>query len=189
MNPVFKNRENLAHKIKDAQGKEREVWESRSGAVNGIIFGIYSDNVFVLVEKRSKTMRDEPSKWCVPCGYVDWDEDGYEAMIREVFQETGLYLPKFKNYLIFNNDEGDGDVQPFYVRTNPNENRQNLSMFYISIYDFTKGLPKVESYQNEEIEIVKWLPVDEVFKTKYKWAFKHDKFIEKSILKFEKYFV
>lgn len=28
--------------------------------------------------------------WCIPCGYVEWDEDVREAAMREFFEETGL---------------------------------------------------------------------------------------------------
>ncbi|WP_429162156.1 NUDIX domain-containing protein [Desulfitispora alkaliphila] len=29
-------------------------------------------------------------QWCIPCGHVEWDEDVYEALKRETFEETGL---------------------------------------------------------------------------------------------------
>jgi 8-oxo-dGTP diphosphatase len=28
--------------------------------------------------------------WCIPCGYVEWDEDVRAAATREMFEETGL---------------------------------------------------------------------------------------------------
>ena len=28
--------------------------------------------------------------WCIPCGYVEWDEDIREAAVREFAEETGL---------------------------------------------------------------------------------------------------
>lgn len=181
--PAFKNRENIAHKVGD-----KEVWDSRSGSVNGVVFGILGDNIFVLAEKRSQTMRDEPGKWCVPCGYFDWDEDGAEATIREIYQETGLYLPRFQNQLVFNNSD-DGDIQPFHVDTSPKQNRQNLAMSFIFIYDFEKSLPSVDQYKDHEIELVKWIEISEVMSSKYDWAFGHQNIIEKAVIKFEKYLV
>ena len=29
-------------------------------------------------------------KWCIPCGYVEYDEDVREAAMREFHEETGL---------------------------------------------------------------------------------------------------
>jgi len=28
--------------------------------------------------------------WCIPCGYVEFDEDFREALVREIEEETGL---------------------------------------------------------------------------------------------------
>lgn len=28
--------------------------------------------------------------WCIPCGYVEWDEDVHTALVREFKEETGL---------------------------------------------------------------------------------------------------
>lgn len=33
-----------------------------------------------------------PGSWCLPCGYVEYDEDLREALIREVEEETGLVV-------------------------------------------------------------------------------------------------
>jgi len=186
MKPVFKNRENTLHKIGN-----KDIRDSRSCAVNAVVLGLYKDDIFALVEKRSGTMEDEPGKWCVPCGYFDWDEDGLESITREVYEETGLYLPNFKNNLVFGNREEDNenDFQPFYVRTSPKVNRQNISLYYIFIYDFSNGLPSVEEYKNEEVEVVKWLEISKVYSSKYIWAFGHDEIIEKAVVKFEKYLV
>lgn len=30
--------------------------------------------------------------WCIPCGYVEWDEDVYDAAMREFHEETGLTI-------------------------------------------------------------------------------------------------
>ena len=74
---------------------------------------------------------DEPLKWCNPCGYLDWNEMGYQAVNREIWEETGVDLSKLTNYLVTNNDE-----QPFFVQTHPSENRQNVALTYCLIYNF-----------------------------------------------------
>jgi ADP-ribose pyrophosphatase YjhB (NUDIX family) len=33
-----------------------------------------------------------PGLWCIPCGYVEYDEDIYQSVIRECFEETGLII-------------------------------------------------------------------------------------------------
>ncbi|MEO8538741.1 MAG: NUDIX domain-containing protein, partial [bacterium] len=30
--------------------------------------------------------------WCIPCGYVEWDEDVREAAMREFAEETGIQV-------------------------------------------------------------------------------------------------
>ena len=39
--------------------------------------------------RRGRTELD-PGKWCLPCGYVEYDEDFITAAVREVQEETGL---------------------------------------------------------------------------------------------------
>lgn len=179
--PVFKNRGNEEVKLPDG----RTVWLSRSAAVVAVVLGIYKDNVFVLTETRSKTMMDAPGLLAIPSGYLDWDESGWDAVSRELFEETGFDVRKYKNLLIFDNDE-----QPFFVRTDPGENRQNVAMTYIMIYDFTKGLPKeVEQFQDSEVEEVKWMPIENVFAGNKRWAFNHDERVAMAVEKFQKYLI
>ena len=181
MEPVFKNRANAEHKLPDG----KTVWESRSPAVVGVVLGIHKDNIFVLTEKRSSTMQDEPNKLAVPSGYLDWDESGWEGICRELYEETGFNVERYKNSLIFDNDQ-----QPWFVNTDPKENRQNVSLSYIFIYDFSKGLPReVESFENSEIDSVKWMPVERVFDSEKEWSFLHNERIEMAVEKFQKYLI
>jgi 8-oxo-dGTP pyrophosphatase MutT (NUDIX family) len=181
MKPAFKNRGNEEVKLPDG----RTVWLSRSPAVVVVVLGISKDNVFALTETRSKTMMDEPGKLAIVSGYLDWDESGWEGITRELYEETGFDVRKYQNNLIFDNDQ-----QPWFVNTDPGENRQNVSMTYILIYDFSKGLPKeVENFSDSEIESVKWMPIEHIFKHSGKWAFNHDERIEMAVEKFQKYLI
>jgi 8-oxo-dGTP pyrophosphatase MutT (NUDIX family) len=121
-------------------------------------------------------MPDGPGKWVCPSGYLDYDEDGWDAMRRETYEETSFLFDDYKKYLIFDNDK-----EPFYTHTKPNENRQNILIWYCVIFDFSSiGLPKnIESYKNYEVDKVKWLPIEHI--KKYEWGFKHDERIRRAI--------
>lgn len=77
---MFKNRPNQC------------VYISRSVAVVGAVFLLCKDKMYILITRRAEHMPDEPNRWCLPCGYLDWDETIYEATIREIYEETHLDL-------------------------------------------------------------------------------------------------
>lgn len=41
--------------------------------------------------------------WCIPCGYVEWDEDVYDAARREFEEETGLQIEIASVYTVLSN--------------------------------------------------------------------------------------
>lgn len=161
----------------------QDYFISRAAAVVGVIFALRSGGLQVLITQRSPKMMDEPNKFCVPCGYLDWNETGYEAMMREVYEETSFYIKDFSKYLKFNNDE-----QPFKVRTDPKINRQNVALLYVSYFDFSgfdllKFSYFVEDYKNKETTMVKWMYVKDIFEdsSDIEWAFNHDITIKKAL--------
>ena len=179
MIPTFKNRANAEHKLADG----RTLWESRSPAVVAVILGIVGDNIYALTEKRS-AMMDEPNKWAVVSGYMDWDENGYEAIVRETYEETSFYIPNWESRLVF-----DHNKEPFYVHTDPKTDaKQNISLSYVFIYEFKEVPREIEQFKDKEISQVKWMEISEVFQEK-NWAFDHDKRIEMAIEKFQQYLI
>ena len=177
--PIFKNRPNTEHKVEGG----KTVWSSRSVALDAIVFAIdKSHRRYVLIERRSDTMMDHPGEWCCPCGYLDWDENGWEAVTRELYEETGFYVEHYKDDLIMANRK-----QPFYVQTEPTSNRQNIALAYCFVFRFD-DIPreswkkKVESYKNPEIAELKWVPVETV--PEYHLIFDHDERIRMAMEKF-----
>lgn len=56
--------------------------------VVGVAVILLDENGRTLLGKRKS--RSFPGLWCIPCGYVEYDEDVYEAAVREFQEETGL---------------------------------------------------------------------------------------------------
>lgn len=182
--PKFNNKpnENLQFKYKDINV---DLWISRSLAVVGVIFADTDDGIKVLITKRSDTMIDEPGKYSLPCGYLDWNETTYEAMIREVCEETSLYLPDYKEYLIYDNDKKNYDM-----KDSPNVNRQNVTLLYINVFDFKDKMvdfpTEIENFTSRETSKVKWLKLVDFYHSDYYWAFNHDDTIKNALKYFNK---
>lgn len=165
----FKNKEN--EKIKCTDG--RDFWISRSVAVCATIIGFVgktfdSDSAFVLAVKRGSSM-DNPNKYCLPCGYIDWNESGPEAILREVFEETNLNLNTISRRKSYNKLE-----EPWWVETRPSKDaKQNITLHYGAVYSFDK-LPKVSNTNcgESECQEVVWLNIKSI--NSYEWAFNHD---------------
>jgi 8-oxo-dGTP pyrophosphatase MutT (NUDIX family) len=183
--PKFFNKPNEYFQFKHitSNGVETfECWISRSIAVVGVVIVIpFIGEMQILITKRTKKMRDEAGKYCLPCGYLDFGENCFEAMTREVYEETSLYLPDYKEFLIGNNNE-----KPIGIHDQPTrDKRQNVSMIYLSAYDFHENMhlfpTHVEKYSDKETELVKWMPLSEFYgryDREYEWAFRHNETIK-----------
>ena len=173
MEKKFNNRPNTCIK---QDGKE--YWLSRSCSVNGLVAafveGCYTD-VFILVVKRGKGAPDNVGKYCLPCGYLDYDETGFDAFLREVYEETGLDIINYELTCDVNiiNDE----VQPFYVNSRTSNNRQNVAMYYHYVFK-TDKLPETSLEFNEpdEIEEAIWIKKSDV--DNYDFCFGHNDIIK-----------
>jgi len=145
---MFKNQLNKCYKTEDG-----ELWLSRSVAVVGVIFAV-TDNfsMKVLTLKRSATMIDKPNRWCLPCGYLDWNETLEEAVEREVYEETGFLMRDHSKQLL-------RDMPYFHINSDHTKsNRQNVSISFAKVYMF-ETLP--ELVLNEEVSELAWTPINE----------------------------
>lgn len=148
--------------IKTADG--REVWISRSVAVAVILhrFEFHPFKRYVAISKRAAGCPDAVGLWCLPCGYLDWDETGEDAVIREVWEELGINVsgarPKFWD-----------------VSTDPSNNRQNVSLYYSVLSDCI--VTETFKPNPDEVEEAVWMDLSDI--GKYTFAFNHDKRIKK----------
>jgi 8-oxo-dGTP pyrophosphatase MutT (NUDIX family) len=166
--PTFNNIENKVYNIDN-----KEIWLSRSCAVIGVVFATFGHDLFVLAEKRSAIM-EAGGLWAVPGGYMDWNESGWDAIRREIYEETNFFIDDYKDYLEDNNYE-----QPIFVKTEPDENRQNISLRYGIFIEYNSTqLPHLSLDHNEvegEVEKAWWMPISDI--NNYEWAFSHNQVI------------
>jgi len=178
----FNNRQNECI-IKPEDG--RELWISRSVAVTAQIhYRILNKddhgeffNDYLLLVKRHQATPCNPDQWCLPCGFLDWDETGGEAAIREVWEEAGLNLLQLKeeNSIPFSSIF---EETPWKVSTSPSIGGQSVILRYAGCFTGPK-LPAIshENAEPNEIEEVKWFNIFDA--QNMNLAFDHqDKIIE-----------
>lgn len=149
---------------------EREYWISRSVAVLGIVKTIDKNGIeYVLAEQRGTGTPDPEyiGCWCLPCGYLDYDETCKQAIAREVLEETGVNIHPDNFKLIEINDNPHSDK------------RQNVTFRfktelegYINDWELTNKFSETNEIMN-----IKWIDLREI--NNYKWAFNHDEILKK----------
>jgi len=139
---------------------------------------MYRDLIpYVLVSKRGPKSADFKGKMNLVAGYLDWNETGFEALVRETWEETGFNL---RDYLESNSAYHSHLIQPWSVTTKPGENHQNVTLRYGVCFKIKpdEEFPTLTTEHNEivgECEDPMWLPFSDV--KNHEWAFNHDKVI------------
>lgn len=173
------NRQNKCIRTVDGD----EVWDSRSVVVVGMILMRHEGEIYVLIGKRGEAFPNEVGKWCLPCGYLDWDETCEEAVFREIYEETGLNINKAMSQYEVLVDQVN---YPWKINSIPDGETQNVSLHY-ALYMDTKinmhrdkaSLPELSIENNPElgeVDEVKWIRVEDL--ALYDMAFNHDKTIK-----------
>lgn len=149
----------------------KEYWISRAIAVVVGIFAkdIHGNSYILAVQRGSGTPDPEfVGAYCMPCGYLDYDETIVQAAQREVREETGLdfLISEFKLVSINDNPEGD--------------KRQNVTFRYVvnslvSVENLKKLLTDKNS-EKDEVSDIKFIMVNGM--DFYKWAFNHEELIK-----------
>lgn len=163
----FKNRPNELITVKDGSGV-KHFWNSRSVAVAACIVHLDDnfDNPRVLMVKRGPESSDFKDHWCLPCGYLDWDETFSAAIFREVWEETGIDCGTDFNtsstsiiYPLY-----DDGKNPWMVNSDPTANHQNVTLYYGVVC--CGEVPETKILNPGEISDIKWIPLDKILRLK-----------------------
>ena len=176
--------ENFAVKI---DGKE--YWISRSVAVCCFIFKIKDDELYALIERRGSGAADEQGKLAAVSGYLSYNETLTQAVVREIFEETGFKAKEER-------------LQFMKINSDPSEAHQNVTIHYVYFAKKNEDfdLDRAEGGEENEVSEVKWFKVGDLGKknnvvTLYAnvydimaedWAFNHDKLLIEHLSKFFK---
>ena len=135
------------------------VYVSRSVAVMVVpIFSVGGGALYVPMGRRGESVSDA-GKWCLPCGYLDWDENARSAAIREAYEEIGLDL---SDHL---------PDQPWFVQSEPSKDaRQNVTLRFGCLVDVPSLPPLKPSIEAPEVE---WWGVTDAINSK-DLAFNHN---------------
>lgn len=158
--------------IKGENGEE--LWISRSVVVICVVARITDENkIEILAEKRGPLV-SATGQWCFPCGYLDYDEDLTDAVIREVQEETGYTLER-------------KDVNFIDINSKPDGKKQNVIIRHIAFIDNHKNQISDFKLDTNEVTELKWVEIGEsvgnilnidVNKLDcVKWAFNHKSLI------------
>jgi len=149
----------------------REHWISRSiAAVVCIIAKDRSGDEYVLAVQRGKGTPDPEyvGKYCMPCGYLDYDETIAQAAQREVKEETGLTFPVTDFKLVTINDN------PF------DDKRQNVTFRYLVKSDILVNelelMFTTKNSEKDEVSGIRFIKLSNI--ELYEWAFNHETLIK-----------
>lgn len=174
--PNFKNKPN--HCIDTENG---QIWVSRSVAVVVTTLLRCKGELYALLIKRGVSVH-APGKWCLPCGYLDWDETATACAIREVWEEAGLDILGLDDSII----EYNGLHNLWDINTNPDLNENQDVALHYSLIIASDDFPALSDENAEEDEVVglKWVKLSDF--DEYNFAFRHDERIQKFLNHYEK---
>lgn len=144
------------------------LWYSRSIATNCLVFGKDRNNeLYILTVKRGKNVESSPDMYCIPGGFLDFDEDLITCVIREVHEETGLTLDR-KIINLWN------------INSIPtlSERQSVIIMYYSVIPGFIEDYDlSTEFSEPDEIQEVMFLPISMLLTSDINFAFNNRQII------------
>jgi ADP-ribose pyrophosphatase YjhB (NUDIX family) len=137
-----------------------KLWYSRSLACIGFVFRKSQNTYEVLISKRGNGCEYNKGKWNVPGGFIDFNEDAKDCVIREMREETGINISR-------------DDLEFVFLDTKPNNTRQSMIVGYAAFFNVedTVDWEFTTQYAEEnEVSEIKWINVRDI--EKYKWSYR-----------------
>lgn len=142
----------------------RSYWVSRSLVT--IAFVTWKGKILIVQRGESVI---ETGKWCLPCGYLDYDETIQQSVGREIWEETGINISEFVNL---------ENLNPIAISSIPKGKKQNVHMdFIIKIDDCYNPEINKDLIDKSETTDVRWIEIKDV--DSYNFAFDHNNKIRK----------
>lgn len=149
----------------------KEYWISRAIAVVVIFTAVdKSGDKYILAVQRGSGTPDPEfiGSYCLPCGYLDYNETCVEAAARELKEETGIEAPISAFELIAINDNPYSDK------------RQNVTFRYkvhcnTSVEEL-RDLITDKFSEEDEVSSIEFISLADI--EEYKWAFNHKELIK-----------
>lgn len=169
---------NFPFKYIDENNVEHTLWYSRSVAVELYVFAKDNKGKWnVLACQRGPGCPNEVGKYCVPCGYLDFDERTRQAAVRECLEETGIRV-------LEDNVHFWGVISiPDYYNSNNVDNHNPYSQNVVHRYavvlnDTVENITRDFSFNNneqDECTDIRFICIDDTYK--FNWAFYHKRTI------------
>ena len=120
-------------------------------SVVGVV--IINENNEILLQKRSKFKKINPSKWGICGGKVEIGETPLDAGIRETFEEIGIALNKSELKFLSTAKNEKAHFTVYYVRKNVDINKCKIQEYELEELRYFK-IEELENLDNEGFE---WL--------------------------------
>lgn len=164
----------------ELDGKPHFVARDCAVVAEVFLFHAVSQDWYVLLGKRGTGVPDYQGYWGFPCGYLDWNETLYEAVQRELWEETGLLLHETaKHDALLKSlnlpDVNGSSPMPWKITDTVREgSKQNVSHHFGFLLHWQSEMLPALSLENtapNEAEAAEWVSIEQA-KT-MQMAFRH----------------
>jgi len=140
-------------------------WYSRSVAAAIFVYCKDEDGDWcILGSERGEEAADYRGFWNCCCGYLSFNESIKECALRELYEETGVFITDEASVKFIDYDDS------------PQANRQNVTFHFATFIDdaVTSDFTFSKKHnEGKEVGEIKWIKIVDV--ENYMWAFGHNK--------------